>query len=46
MNIKEININAINDINKVIDLYIKYYNKIEKSCWTEKTAFKRIHQVL
>ncbi|ADC91420.1 hypothetical protein HMPREF0868_0423 [Mageeibacillus indolicus UPII9-5] len=46
MNIKEININDINDINKVIDLYIKYYNKIEKSCWTEKTAFKRIHQVL
>lgn len=43
MNVREMN---INDINKAIDLYIKYYNKIEKSCWTEKTAFKRIHQVL
>lgn len=43
MNVKEMN---INDINKVIDLQIKYYNKIEKSCQAEKTAFKRIHQVL
>lgn len=37
---------SVDDINKVINLYIKYYNEIEKSCWTEKTAFKRIHQVL
>lgn len=37
---------SVDDINKVIDLYIKYYNEIGKSCWTEKTAFKRIHQVL
>ena len=32
---------SVDDINKVINLYIKYYNEIEKSCWTEKTAFKR-----
>ena len=37
---------SVDDINKVINLYIKYYNEIKKSCWTEKTAFKRIHQVL
>lgn len=43
MNIREMN---VDDIAKVINLYIKYYNEIENSCWTEKTAFKRIHQVL
>lgn len=34
------------DINSVIPLYIDYYNKIEDSCWTEETTYKRIHQVL
>lgn len=43
MNIRDMN---IDDIKRVIDLYINYYNEIEKSCWTEKTAYKRIHQVL
>lgn len=43
MNIREM---TVEDITKVINLYIKYYNEIEKSCWTEKTVYKRIHQVL
>ena len=34
------------DIYKVLDLYINYYNKVEGSCWNEKTAYKRIHQVI
>lgn len=33
------------DINSVIPLYIEYYNK-EDGEWTEKTVYKRIHQVL
>lgn len=36
----------LNDINQVLRLYIDYYNNHEESCWTEKTARKRIHQVL
>lgn len=36
----------VDDISKVISLYINYYNEIENSCWTEKTAYKRIYQVL
>lgn len=43
MNIREM---KIDDISKVIPIYINYYNNIEKSCWTEKTAYKRIYQVL
>lgn len=36
----------LNDINQVLRLYIDYYNNHEEGCWTEKTARKRIHQVL
>lgn len=43
MNFREMN---VDDISKVIKLYINYYNEVKKSCWTEKTAYKRIHQVL
>lgn len=43
MHIYEMN---LNDINDVLSLYIEYYNNHEGSCWTEKTARKRIHQVL
>lgn len=43
MNIREM---KVNDIERVIDLYINYYNLIENSCWSEQTAYKRIHQVL
>ena len=43
MNIREM---SLNDIEKVLPLYISYYNKQEESCWTEHTAWKRIHQVL
>lgn len=32
------------DLRKVIPLYIDYYNNHENCCWTEATAFKRIHQ--
>ena len=34
------------DIQKVLPLYISYYNNQEGSCWTEETAGKRIRQVL
>lgn len=34
------------DINRVILLYIDYYNKHEDGEWTEQTTYKRIHQVL
>lgn len=33
------------DIQKVIPLYIDYYNNQEDSIWTEETTYKRIHQV-
>lgn len=36
----------LNDIERVIPLYIDYYNNHEGGCWTEQTARKRIHQVL
>lgn len=34
------------DMDKVINLYIEYYNNIEDSCWTYETAYKRIHPIL
>lgn len=33
------------DIKRVIPLYIDYYNGHEGNCWTNETAYKRIHQV-
>lgn len=42
----KIQVMKVEDINKVLDLYINYYNKVEGSCWNEKTAYKRIHQVI
>lgn len=33
------------DIQKVIPLYIDYYNNQEDSMWTIETTYKRIHQV-
>ena len=36
----------LQDIAAVLPLYISYYNEQEDSCWNEKTARKRIHQVL
>lgn len=42
----KIKIMNIEDIYKVLDLYINYYNKVESSSWNEKTAYKRIHQVM
>lgn len=33
------------DIDRVLPLYIDYYNGHDGSCWTNKTAYKRIHQV-
>lgn len=33
------------DIKLVLPLYIEQYNEYEGSCWTEKTAGKRIQQV-
>lgn len=37
---------TMEDIETVLPVYIDYYNKHEDCCWTEKTAGKRIHQVL
>lgn len=34
-----------NDFSKIISLYMNYYNKREEGTWTEKTTYKRIHQV-
>lgn len=42
----KIQVMNVEDIHKVIDLYINYYNKVESSSWNEKTAYKRIHQVM
>lgn len=36
----------VEDIEKILHLYIDYYNNCEGSCWTCETAYKRIHQVL
>ena len=33
------------DISAVIPLYLEYYNTYESGAWTEKTTYKRIHQV-
>lgn len=33
------------DIEKVVPLYIEYYNEKEDGEWTEETTYKRIHQV-
>lgn len=35
----------LEDIEKVISLYIEYYNKHEDGEWTKQTTYKRIHQV-
>lgn len=37
---------SVEDIESVLQLYIDYYNNHEDSCWTQETAYKRIHQVL
>ena len=33
------------DINRVIPLYMDYYNTCEDGSWTRETTYKRIHQV-
>lgn len=33
------------DIERVIPLYIEYYNENDDGCWNKETAYKRIHQV-
>ena len=43
MNVREM---KTKDIEKVLPLYIAYYNGKEGSCWTEETAGKRIRQVM
>lgn len=42
----KIQVMNVEDIYKVLDLYINYYNKVEGSSWNKKTAYKRIHQVV
>ena len=33
------------DIDRVVPLYMDYYNVHENSMWTQETTYKRIHQV-
>ena len=33
------------DIEKIVPLYIEYYNNNEDAEWTKETTYKRIHQV-
>lgn len=33
------------DIDRVVPLYIDYYNTCEEGIWTRETTYKRIHQV-
>ena len=33
------------DIEKVVPLYVEYYNNKEDGEWTAETTYKRIHQV-
>lgn len=42
----EYNLLKVTDIEKVIPLYIEYYNEIEGTEWTEERVYKRIHQVV
>lgn len=35
----------VTDIEKIVPLYIEYYNKHEDGEWTEQTTYKRVHQV-
>ena len=42
----KIQVMNVEDIYKVLDLYINYYNKVEGFSWNKKTAYKRIHQVV
>jgi GNAT superfamily N-acetyltransferase len=34
------------DIDRVIPLYIHYYNEFESGEWTEETVYKRLHQMM
>ena len=36
----------LNDIERVLKLYIDYYNNYEGYCWTEEKVRKRLEQVL
>lgn len=36
---------AEDDIDRVVPLYIEHYNTYEDGEWTQKTTYKRIHQV-
>lgn len=42
----EYSVFQVADIDKVIPLYIEYYNKHENAEWTDVTVYKRIHQVV
>lgn len=37
---------TVDEIQKVVPLYIEYYNNCEDGEWTIETTYKRIHQVL
>ena len=31
------------DIGKIIPMYLEQYNVYDDGCWTEETAYRRIH---
>lgn len=37
---------TLKDIERLVPLYIEYYNTNEDGAWTEETTYKRIHQVM
>lgn len=37
---------SVDDIDRVIPLYIDYYNTVDGSGWTRDTVYKRLHQVM
>lgn len=42
----QIDVMTVEDIDRVIPMYLDYYNRHEGGCWTESTAKRRIRQVL
>ena len=37
---------SIHDMDRVLPIYIDYYNHCENGCWTKQTAARRIQQVM
>lgn len=42
----EYNVFSGHDVDKVIPLYIQYFNEFEGGEWTEETVYRRLHQMM